>query len=101
MTPEHRVKNEVRAYLGEHDILCFRVNVGTVKTWDGGYFHTGLPTGFPDLIAFGYGGEMAFIECKSAKGKLKPDQIAFKRAIEARGFRYIVARSVNDVLNIL
>ena len=100
MTPEHRIMNEIRAWCGEHDILCFRANVGGRPTADGGWFSTGLPTGFPDLMCLCQGGRIVFVECKAPRGRLRPDQITFKRAVEARGFEYVVARSVDDILNI-
>jgi hypothetical protein len=42
-------------------------------------------------------GRIVCIEVKSAKGKLSPDQEAFKQNIEANGGIYLLARSVEDV----
>ena len=101
MTPEHRVMNEVRLAMGEAGWLCFRCNVGTWETKDGAFVSTGLPRGFPDLIAFGPEARCVLIECKAPKGRLRPDQISFKRAIEALGFEYVVARSAADVAHLM
>ena len=50
----------------------------------------------PMPINFAWG-RIVCIEVKSAKGKLSPDQEAFKQNIEANGGIYILARSVEDV----
>lgn len=97
MTPEHRVMNEIRLWCGERGIPCFRANVGTFETKDGQYVSTGLPRGFPDLMALLDGGRVAFIECKAAKGRQSEAQKSFQRMVEAKGFDYILARSVEDV----
>lgn len=97
MTPEHRVMNAIRLWCGEHGILCFRANVGTFQLIDGRYASTGLPKGFPDLMALSDGGKLTFIECKAQNGRQRPEQKAFQKAVEEKGFAYIVAKSVEDV----
>lgn len=94
---EHNIQNEIRAWCGTHNILCFRANVGTVKTVDGICFSTGLPDGFPDLFALPGNGIIVFIECKTRYGKQREAQIRFQKLIESRGYKYILARSVGDV----
>lgn len=96
MTPEHRIMNEIRLYCGEHNILCFRCNVGKVRMENGDWFDTGLPSGFSDLLIL-FEGKTIFCEVKTSSGRLRPDQIAFKNVVESRGFLYIVARSVEDI----
>lgn len=96
MTPEHRIMNEIRLWCGEHGIPCFRANVGTFETKDGRYVSTGLPKGFPDLMALIGGGRVAFIECKAPKGRLSPEQKAFREMAESRGCLYVAAKSVAD-----
>ena len=98
-TTEHNIQNNIRQYLGSKGILCFRCNVGTIKTFDGRMFSTGLPDGFPDLFALPGNGQIVFIECKTRKGKQREAQINFERIIKSRGYKYIIARSVEDVEN--
>ena len=93
---EHNIQNEIRLWCGEHDILCFRCNVGKVKCIDGTWFDTGLPNGFSDLIAL-TNGTIYFIEVKTKTGQQRKEQIEFQKTVEARGYKYIVARSVLDV----
>ena len=100
MTPEHKIMNEIRLWCGQHDILCFRCNVGKVKTADGKWFDTGLPEGFPDLLILNKG-KAIFCEVKTLKGKQREAQINFMNIIRNKGFDYIVARSVNDIINLM
>ena len=96
MTPEHKIMNEIRLWCGENDILCFRCNVGKVKTVYGDYFDTGLPEGFPDLMIL-TNGTIYFCEVKTKTGQQRKAQVAFMNMIRERGYIYIIARSVSDV----
>ncbi len=98
MTPEHKIMNEIRLWCGQHDILCFRCNVGKVRMTDGGWFDTGLPEGFPDLLILNNNGETYYVEVKTPTGKQRPDQINFMNEIRRRGHKYLIARSVNDIM---
>ena len=53
--------------------------------------------GVPDIIAIDKHGTFVGVECKTPSGKLSPDQILFKKQLERRFGRYIVATSVSDV----
>ena len=99
MTPEHRIMNEIRLWCGQHDILCFRCNVGRVKLPNGYYFDTGLPEGFPDLLILN-NGTVYFTEVKTPTGKQRADQINFQKILEERGFTYVIARSVDDIIKL-
>lgn len=100
MTAEHRIMNEIRLWCGENNILCFRCNVGRVRLATGGYFDTGLPSGFSDLIILA-NQTIYFCEVKTPTGKQRPDQIKFMNAVRERGYTYFIARSVNDCLFII
>lgn len=97
MTPEHKIMNEIRLWCGEHNILCFRCNVGKVRMVDGGWFDTGLPEGFSDLLIL-HKGITYFVEVKTPTGKQRPDQMIFERTVREHGFTYLIARSVNDIM---
>lgn len=94
---EHNIQNDIRLWCGEHNILCFRTNVGRVLTADGTYFDTGLPNGFSDLIVL-YNHTIYFVEVKTKKGKQRQDQIHFMNLVRSYGYTYIVARSVTDLI---
>lgn len=93
---EHNIQNEIRLWCGQHNILCFRCNVGKVQCLDGTWFDTGLPEGFSDLIVL-TNNTIYFVEVKTKTGQQRNAQIAFQKCVEERGYKYIVARSVQDV----
>ena len=97
MLPERDVQNAIRAYLGSRGVACFRCNVGRVRTADGRFFDTGLPEGFPDLIALPGNGIIVFVEVKTLKGRLREAQKRFREWALSKGYEYVVARSVADV----
>jgi len=47
MTPEHALSKQIMLWCGEHNWLCFHINVGGGKLANGTYFKTGVPTGWP------------------------------------------------------
>ena len=94
MHNEHYIQNQIRLWCGQHGYIAFRCNVGKVLTAQNTYFDTGLPSGFSDLLVLGNHGDIYFVECKAAKGKQRPDQIKFQQMVEERGFKYILANSV-------
>lgn len=56
--------------------------------------------GQSDIIAV-INGQFIGIEVKTPKGVLSADQILFKKRLENAGGKYIVARSVADIKDIL
>lgn len=88
--------NEIRAWCGQQGILCFRCNVGKVQCIDGTWFDTGLPEGFSDLLILA-NDTCYFCEVKTKHGQQRKAQINFQRVVTERGYKYFVARSVDDV----
>ena len=93
---EADVQNAIRIRCGELGLPCFRCNVGRVRTADGRWFDTGLPEGFPDLMILA-NGTVLFCEVKAKKGRQREAQKAFQARMEELGYRYFVARSVEDL----
>ena len=93
---EHNIQNEIRLWCGQNNILCFRCNVGRVRTSDGKWFDTGLPEGFSDLIIL-HNQTIYFCEVKTLIGKQREAQIRFMNTVRSYGYTYFVARSVDDV----
>ena len=54
--------------------------------------------GAPDVICV-VGGQFIGIEVKDIKGRLNENQMKFKEDLERAGGIYIVARSIDDILN--
>lgn len=125
MTPEHRIQNEIRNALVD-DCLLFRVNVG--QAWTGDRitnlrdgrlliegprpFNVGLPAGFSDTFGLvevtiteamvgSRLGQFLAGEIKTETGRVSPKQSAFLQAINNRGGRAGVWRSVDDALRMV
>ena len=54
--------------------------------------------GVPDIFLMLRNGRMIFIEVKTASGSLSEHQIEFQKECKRLGFEYLVARSLDDVL---
>lgn len=98
---EHQIQNEIRLWCGQHDIIAFRCNVGRVLTSQNIWFDTGLPSGFSDLLICIRGGKTIFCECKTATGKQRPDQKEFEKTMTDFGYTYIVARSLEQFVQLI
>ncbi len=57
----------------------------------------GVHPGFSDLVVLAHGRAL-FLEVKSATGRLRPAQEAFRDAVIAQGFGWALVRSVDDAL---
>lgn len=60
----------------------------------------GVHPGFADLIVL-CEGRLLFLELKSLKGRLSPNQEAFRDTVLAQGFGWALVRSVDDALGAL
>lgn len=101
-TKEQAIQDSIRVALAEHGYIVFRTNVGKVKTADGRFFDTGLPSGFPDLMGYKPGnGRIFFIEVKTPKGKRRADQIRFAQNLRDKNVIYGVARSAEEAVMIV
>ena len=95
------LQNEIRLALSEIAIV-FRANVGKVRMADGRFFDTGLPKGFSDLFGFRKSdGKIFYIEIKTEKGRLRPDQKHFLKTMSEYNTITGVARSVEDAMKIV
>ena len=100
--PEHRIQNDIIAMLNLNRCSVYRINVGKVRTPDGRFFSTGAPNGMPDLFGFRWiDRRIFFIEVKSPKGRIRPDQLAFHQDLMHRHVIHGIARSVDDAMKIV
>jgi len=60
----------------------------------------GVHPGFADLVVL-CDGRVLFLELKSQKGKLSPEQEAFRDAVLAQGYGWALVRSLDDALGAL
>lgn len=101
MTEEHKIQNEIRLALANSCIL-FRMNVGKGYTFDGRYFNTGVPKGFPDLFGFRKSdGRAVFIEVKTPKGKPSAEQTKFIETMQKSGAVAGICRSAEDAVKLI
>jgi hypothetical protein len=111
---ESEIQRAILDLLAAKRILAFRMNTGAMsgehmgKTW---FMRFGSP-GMADVLAFpsqhyehcGAGFDEItplWIEVKTAKGKQSDLQRSFQQLVEEHSHRYIVVRSVDDVLAVL
>lgn len=102
MGEEMSIQNDIRVKLAQSGYIVFRTNVGKVKTSDGRWFDTGLPTGFPDLMGYKPdNGRIFFIEVKTDRGRRRKDQVQFAKNVATQNVIYGVARSAEQALYIV
>ena len=99
---EHALQDAIRVKLAQAGYIVFRTNVGKVKTADGRWFDSGLPTGFPDLMGYKPdNGRIFFIEVKTAVGHRRKDQVNFANGLKNKNVIYGVARSAEEAVTIV
>ena len=54
--------------------------------------------GVPDILVLAFH-TVIFVECKTAIGVQSPAQKEFQSEVESRGYTYILARSVDDIIS--
>jgi len=89
LTPENIVKRQIKDYLWIRGWFNFHLQAGL-----------GCYPGAPDRIAI-KNGRVLFIEVKAPKGNQSGYQKRFQKYMEISGGEYILARSVEDVMNII
>lgn len=102
-TPEGALQKAILQYLQAKGILAFRMQVGAMAGEYNGkrrFMRFGT-VGMADILAFPYAARPLWIEVKTATGKQSEFQKSFQAQVEAQGHRYVVARSVEDVMGIL
>lgn len=90
----------IRSQLALMGFYVVRCNVGSVKREGGGWFSSGLPRGFSDLLAL-KNGHTYFIEVKVHPNKPSTEQVQFIEDMRAMGFRAGVAYSLEEAINIV
>ena len=112
MNQETILQNKIRIALSEHGIVL-RLNSG--RFWQGKRVYSqeykqdvlinlrpvaGCPEGTSDLLFVG-ANKIAFVEIKTAKGIVKPEQKRFIEEIRKLGHRAGVVRSIEDSINLI
>ena len=101
-TKEQAIQDSIRVALAQAGYVVFRTNVGKVKTADGRWFDTGLPSGFPDLMGYKpENGRIFFIEVKTKTGRRRKDQVAFANGLRDKNVIYSVCRSAEEAVKVV
>lgn len=101
MKSEQRIQNEIILEMNNLGHRLWRSNAGKVLTKDNRMVQL-MPKGFPDTVGFRKSdGKFIAIEVKTEKGKLRKEQINFKKFAENMPILYGVARSVDDAIKII
>jgi len=99
LTPEGTVLRTIKDGLRALRIPFWRCGVGAHVVKGPGtrrYVKLG-DAGVPDLLVLAPGVGALFVEVKSARGKLSPEQVAFRDACRAAGAVHVVARGWDDL----
>lgn len=111
-TSESSLLRQVRDYLDKKKIFYVRINTRVIGSSGGKSFFRTAPKGTPDLICclrlrfFSLGCNMQYrtagfflaIETKAKAGEQSPEQKRMQREIERCGGRYLLCRSLEDVI---
>lgn len=106
MASEKEIQDSILQWLAIVKIFHYRQNTGAfskeyTRKRDGvtkmSFIRFGYP-GASDIVCVAKGFYIA-IEVKDETGKQSPDQVEFQRRIEEEGGFYILARSLDDVIN--
>jgi hypothetical protein len=89
--PEAKVQKEIVAWLRAHGAVCAITDAGDS-------FGAKVPTGWPDITCCLPDGRFLGVECKSAKGKQTPAQLAIQAKIENISGVYLLAHSFAEFM---
>lgn len=105
---ESNILKEIQIEASKHNCIAIRLNSGTA--WAGKIIGNTLhniraiklcPDGTSDLLIIAPNGKTIFCETKTLKGKQRDSQIRFQNAVEKLGHIYILARKIEDLLEVL
>lgn len=96
---EHDLQNLILDYLAAKRVFHYRNNSGAMaKEYKGKrYFIKFGAVGSPDIIAV-KNGIYVGIECKNGTAVQNESQVEFQKNLEKAGGKYILARSLEDVI---
>ena len=102
---EERIQQEIFTYhwntYPEERKLLFMVNNNPKNKIDGARLKSlGLVAGVSDLIYVNPRDcKVYFVELKTPKGRQDPEQIIFENKVTALGFKYLLIRSLDEMIN--
>ena len=98
--PELAIQKAVAAYLRKVGCLVAVTDAGSAHK-AGAYHGAAVPPGWPDLTCLTGDGKFLGVECKAPKGRQSNLQKQMQYQIQQRGGLYVIARSIDDVREVL
>ena len=89
MQPEYRIVQNIKRLIRSRGGWCVKIHGGPYQD-----------AGTPDLLAC-YKGRFIAIEVKTARGVVRPEQKAAKRAITECGGYALITHTIGDVADVL
>ena len=96
---ESQLVNEIFRYYYKSNVFIWRSNSGTFKSGPR-WIKCNVP-GIGDLTGFNEKGKFVTIECKTGKNQQQPSQILFEQECRDRNTTYILAYSLQDVIDVI
>jgi hypothetical protein len=96
---ESDIQRQILDYLTLKRIFHYRNNSGAFKDKAGHFYRFGA-LGSPDIICI-IAGQYVGIEVKALRGRQSEHQMEFQRKLEDAGGRYVLAYSLDDVINVI
>lgn len=96
---EKQIQSAILDWLRWHHVFCWKQNTVGIRKPNGSYIPAST-TGIPDILCI-IKGQFVGIEVKSEKGIQTDNQKHFQNEVERAGGIYILAKSIDDVQNVL
>jgi len=101
MRSEGNILNDCMVALSRSGCVVWRNNTGALTDATGRLVRYGLCKGSADIIGIAPDGRFLAVECKTATGRVRPEQVQFLDAVRKAGGLAGVARSADDAVNIV
>lgn len=97
---EHDKRLEAIEWLlvSKYNAIVAVTDAGILRKYGVAGRHSGIPRGWPDLVALLNGGRTLLVEVKTGKAAQTDAQIDMQEAIENRGHEYVLASGVDEVI---
>lgn len=97
---EAQIQRSICKVLDMHGVI-YSVTDASRSFTPNGEVRAKVRKGWPDITAILSGGKALMIECKSEKGKLRPEQKIMLDRLEKQGALTLIARSGHEVYEFL
>lgn len=95
---ESEIQKAIIEYLTLKRVFHYRNNSGGFKNEKTNHFYRFGTPGSPDIVCV-FKGQYVGIEVKKPGGKQNPNQIQFQKDLEKAGGMYVLAYSLDEVIN--